>query len=250
LSEGAVYAFRDVTGEHRLEELRRDFVATVSHELRTPLAAVYGALKTLRRQGAGLSEELRDQMLSIAEDQADRLAELIDDVLTVTALESGSVELRTGAVDAAMLVEETVAAARAGLPAWRKITVSAPARLAPIAADPSKLRQVLANLLENALKYSPDGGPVEVRLEQLSRTLRIAVRDEGLGIPGPKQQRIFEKFYRLDPNQIRGVGGTGLGLYICRELLSRMRGRIWVSSREGVGSTFTCELPLAPTREG
>jgi signal transduction histidine kinase len=245
LSEGAVYAFRDETGDHRLEELRRDFIATVSHELRTPLAAVYGALKTLRRQGSSLTEELRDQMLSIAENQSDRLAELIDDVLTVTGLESGGLELRTAAVNVAVLVRDTIATARVGLPRGHSIELAAPDGLAPVAADPSKLRQVLGNLLENAVKYSPDGGVIGVRLEQLVGCVRISVQDEGLGIPASEHERIFEKFYRLDPNQLRGVGGTGLGLYICRELVSRMRGRIWVDSHEGSGSSFVCELPLA-----
>jgi signal transduction histidine kinase len=108
---------------------------------------------------------------------------------------------------------------------------------------------VLVNLIENAVKYSPEGGTVEVHVEPLERRLRVSVRDEGLGIPLTEQQRIFEKFYRLDPNLTRGVGGTGLGLYICRELVRRMNGRLWVASKEGQGSTFFVELPLAePTR--
>jgi signal transduction histidine kinase len=114
-----------------------------------------------------------------------------------------------------------------------------------VAGDADKIRQVLVNLVENAVKYSPDGGNVEVRVEPLERRLRISVRDEGLGIPLTEQQRIFEKFYRLDPNLTRGVGGTGLGLYICRELVRRMNGRLWVASKEGQGSTFFVELPLA-----
>jgi signal transduction histidine kinase len=114
-----------------------------------------------------------------------------------------------------------------------------------VAADADKARQVLTNLLDNAVKYSPDGGDIEIRLEARGRQLRFAVRDEGLGIPLAEQSRIFEKFYRLDPNLTRGVGGTGLGLYICRELVRHMGGRIWVASAEGEGSTFFFELPLA-----
>jgi two-component system phosphate regulon sensor histidine kinase PhoR len=107
----------------------------------------------------------------------------------------------------------------------------------------------LINLVENAVKYSPDGGAVEVRVEPNGTTLRVAVRDEGLGIPHGEQQRIFGKFYRVDPQLSRGVGGTGLGLYICRELVRRMAGRLTVTSREGEGSIFVVELPLAAARE-
>jgi signal transduction histidine kinase len=114
-----------------------------------------------------------------------------------------------------------------------------------VAADPDKVSQVLSNLLENAVKYSPDGGEVELRLEPVGRSMRFSVRDEGIGIPRNEQERIFEKFYRLDPDLTRGVGGTGLGLYICREVIRRMGGRIWVQSRDGNGSTFLFELPLA-----
>jgi two-component system phosphate regulon sensor histidine kinase PhoR len=104
---------------------------------------------------------------------------------------------------------------------------------------------VLSNLLENAVKYSPGGGEVELRLEPVGGSMRFSVRDEGIGIPRGEQERIFEKFYRLDPDLTRGVGGTGLGLYICREVIRRMGGRIWVQSGEGSGSTFLFELPLA-----
>ena len=115
----------------------------------------------------------------------------------------------------------------------------------PVAADAEKMRQVLGNLVENAVKYSPDGGTVTVRLEPHGGSVRFAVADEGIGIPLGEQPQVFEKFYRLDPNQTRGVGGTGLGLYICRELVRRMNGRIWVNSEEWKGSTFYVELPVA-----
>ena len=105
---------------------------------------------------------------------------------------------------------------------------------------------MLINLIDNAVKYSPDGGRIEVNVEPRDSGIRVVVRDEGIGIPGKEQQRIFGKFYRVDPQLSRGVGGTGLGLYICRELVRRMHGRISVDSREGEGSTFVVDLPLAP----
>jgi signal transduction histidine kinase len=115
-----------------------------------------------------------------------------------------------------------------------------------VAADPDKVRQVLTNLVDNGVKYSPDGGCVEVRIERTGGAVRFSVSDPGLGIPLSEQRRVFEKFYRLDPNMTQGVGGTGLGLYICRELVRRMEGRIWVESPGlGRGATFNVELPAA-----
>jgi two-component system phosphate regulon sensor histidine kinase PhoR len=125
------------------------------------------------------------------------------------------------------------------------LSLEAPEALPPVAADEQQLRQVLQNLIENAVKYSPDGGPVDVTLASDERRVRWAVSDEGLGIPPGERRRVFEKFYRLDPNMTRGVGGTGLGLYICRELVQRLEGRIWVEGRNGKGSTFYVELPTA-----
>jgi signal transduction histidine kinase len=114
-----------------------------------------------------------------------------------------------------------------------------------VAADPDGLRQVLVNLVENAVKYSPDGGRVELRVEAVDGRVRFSVGDRGLGIPASEHERIFEKFFRLDPNLSRGVGGTGLGLYICREMVRRMGGRIRLESEPGGGSTFWFELPPA-----
>jgi signal transduction histidine kinase len=117
--------------------------------------------------------------------------------------------------------------------------------LPQVAADPDKLRQILTNLIDNGIKYSPDGGRVEIEIGRSGGRVRFRVTDEGLGIPPAEQDRIFEKFFRLDPNLTRGVGGTGLGLYISRELVTRMNGRIWVDSDGRTGSSFFLELPIA-----
>jgi signal transduction histidine kinase len=119
-----------------------------------------------------------------------------------------------------------------------------------VSADPEHLRQILVNLVDNAVKYSPDGGHVLVRIEDRGGSVRFAVSDEGLGIPPNEQARIFDKFYRLDPDLTRGVGGTGLGLYICRELVRRMAGRISVESTPGEGSTFVVDIPVATLSDG
>jgi signal transduction histidine kinase len=144
------------------------------------------------------------------------------------------------------VTENVVETARTRLPEGITLLATVPKRLPPVAADEQQLRQVLVNLVENAVKYSPEGGPIEVEVSRGERGIRWAISDEGLGIPPSERRRVFEKFYRLDPNMTRGVGGTGLGLYICRELVRRMDGRIWVDSRGlGEGATFHIELPIA-----
>jgi PAS domain S-box-containing protein len=251
--EGTVYAFRDLTEERVLEQMRSDFVATVSHELRTPLAAIYGAAVTLRRPDLDLGEEMRGRLLEVVADESDRLAQIVNDVLLASHLDSGQLQLRIETVDAAKVTETVIDAARTHLPEGVTLTFEAPKRLPPVAADEQQLRQVLVNLVENAVKYSPDGGPVEVRVSRGERGVRWAVSDRGLGIPASERRRVFEKFYRLDPNMTRGIGGTGLGLYICRELVRRLDGRIWVEGNvadgepngSGKGSTFFIEIPVA-----
>jgi PAS domain S-box-containing protein len=239
---GTVYAFRDLTEERGLERMRSDFVATVSHELRTPLAAIYGAAVTLRRTDLDLDVEVRERLLEVVAEESDRLAQIVNDVLLASHLDSGQLQLNIQTVDAAKLTSHVVDAARAHLPDGITLTFDAPKRL-HVTADEQQLRQVLVNLVENAVKYSPDGGPVSVSLTQEERTIRWTVADEGLGVPAADRRRIFEKFFRLDPNMTRGIGGTGLGLYICRELVHRLDGRIWVESNNGKGSRFVVELP-------
>jgi signal transduction histidine kinase len=143
------------------------------------------------------------------------------------------------------VTQSVVEAARVHLPDSVTLALNAPAHLPPVAADEQQLRQVLVNLVENAVKYSPEGGPVRVTLTKQPRHVQWAVSDEGLGIPAGERRRVFEKFYRLDPNMTHGIGGTGLGLYICRELVRRFDGRIWVDSNNAKGSTFFVEIPIA-----
>jgi signal transduction histidine kinase len=226
-----------------LDQLKDEFMAVVSHELRTPLASVYGAAMTLQRRE--LDDEARDAMLSIIYRESARLAQLVDQVLWASRLESGRADTTIENLDATELARDVIIAAQAHLPPGVSLELSSagPARL--VAADGEKLEHVLVNLVDNAVKYSPDGGRIEVRLEPADGHLRVTVQDEGLGIPASEQAGIFDKFKRLDPNQTRGVGGTGLGLYICRELVQQMGGRIWVVSDPAKGSAFSFELPWA-----
>ena len=241
---GSVYAFRDLTAERAVERLKSDFVATISHELRTPLAAIYGAALTLRRKDVLLGEPQRAGLLEVIASESDRLARIVNDILWVSRLESGGMPMTVETCDGVELARTVVEAARNYIPPSIKLKLSAPKETPAIAADPDKARQVLTNLVDNAIKYSPDGGRVTVEITVEGQRLRFAVSDEGLGVPPAEHRRIFEKFYRLDPDLTRGVGGTGLGLYISRELLERMGGRIWVESSGMGGSTFVAELPI------
>jgi PAS domain S-box-containing protein len=244
LPGGTVYAFRDLTEERRVERLKSEFVSTISHELRTPLAAIYGAALTLQRRDAAL-ESQRERLLDVVAAEAERLARIVNDILWVSRVESGTLHVEVESCDASQLATAVVEAGRAHLPENLVLALDVEADVAPVAADGDKLRQILTNLLDNSVKYSPDGGTVRIHVTSDDASVRFAVVDEGLGIPAAEHHRIFEKFYRLDPELTRGVGGTGLGLYISRELVRRMNGRIHVDSTEGAGSVFTVELPIA-----
>jgi PAS domain S-box-containing protein len=242
---GTVYAFRDVTDERAVEQMKTDFVSTVSHELRTPLAAIYGAAMTLQRRDVVVEEAQRDRLLEVVSSEADRLARIVNDILWASRLESGRMSIAIERCDAGALAAEVVDVLRSRAPAGIEVAISKSRGLPPVAADPDKLRQILTNLIDNGIKYSPDGGRVGVEIGRSGGRVRFCVSDEGLGVPPAEQDRIFEKFFRLDPNLTRGVGGTGLGLYITRELVTRMHGRVWVVSDGSSGSSFFLELPIA-----
>jgi signal transduction histidine kinase/putative methionine-R-sulfoxide reductase with GAF domain len=246
VADGIVYAFRDQTEERALETMRTEFVSTVSHELRTPLAAIYGAAMTLRRKDVALDEGQRASLLDVVSGEADRLARTVNDILWASRLDTNTLHVTIQNCDPLELAQDVVEAQLTHLDPGHELVLAADAGLPPVAGDPDKVGRVLINLVDNALKYSPDGGRVEVRVQLVGSHVRFSVSDPGLGIPAAEQRRIFEKFYRLDPNMNRGVGGTGLGLYICRELVRRMEGRIWVDSDGvGSGSSFHVELPVA-----
>ena len=230
--DGIVYTVRDVTDERRLEALRADLVATVSHELRTPLTGVYGAATTLLGRDAELAPESRRALLELLVDQARRLAGIVDQILFASRLDGTGVDPQLEAIDAADVLR--------GLGAGSHRLVVDADRGVRIRADGDRLRQVVDNLVENALKYS--SGPVRVTVERRELSARILVGDEGPGIPAAERERIFEKFYRLDPDQRSGVSGTGLGLYIARELVDRMGGRIGLLGTDG-GATFYVDIP-------
>ncbi|HKC77298.1 MAG TPA: ATP-binding protein, partial [Gaiellaceae bacterium] len=244
-SDGTVYAFRDATSEHRLEAIRAEFVATVSHELRTPLAALHGAALTLTQRGHELAPDTKERLLRMISAQSKRLAGLVEDILLAGQLDAGSLRVEREPFSAAEVARAAVDEARAKAAHRAMLRISTSDDLPRVLGDEGRTHQILANLIDNAVKYSPAGSRVDVEVQRENGRVRFSVRDRGPGIPPTEREHVFEKFYRLDPDHRQGVGGSGLGLYICRQLVSSMHGRIWVEAAPQQGSTFAFDLPIA-----
>jgi two-component system phosphate regulon sensor histidine kinase PhoR len=245
---GAVVVVHDTTEVRRLERMRQDFVANVSHELKTPLAVIKSTVEVLQ-DGAAEDPEARGAFLGQVSQEADRLDALIQDLLSLARVESGELGLELQAVplDRAILdcVERHQPRAEAKtLTLVEKPPPDAPPGV-PALADPDALRQVLDNLLDNAIKYTPNGGRVTVRWDAGRDQVSFEVEDTGVGIPDRDQPRVFERFYRVDKARSREVGGTGLGLAIVKHLVQAMRGSVRVASQVGKGTTFKVTLPRA-----
>jgi two-component system phosphate regulon sensor histidine kinase PhoR len=240
-SPGAVAVFHDVTELRRVEAIRRDFVANASHELKTPLTSIRGYAERL--SDMKLPEAAVPAVDAIVSN-AKRLGALVEDLLELSRIESGSVPNRPEPVDVAELARRLL---RDLEPRVREgaLVVDLHAEGDPRAwADRRAVEQVLGNLLDNAVKYTPAGGRVEVAIRPgVSQRLRVSVSDTGIGIPRKDLPRIFERFYRVDPGRSRALGGTGLGLAIVRHLVQAMGGQLGVESQPGQGSRFWVELP-------
>jgi len=245
---GRIFAFRDISAERVVEQMKSDFVTAVSHELRTPLTSIYGFAETLLRQDVLFGEEERRTFLGYIASESDRLTTIVDQLLNVARLDTGDLQVNLAPTDVRAVVSDVVQiAAQAPAANGHDFVVDLPEEPLDAEADGDKLRQILANLVDNAVKFSPDGGRVTVAARANDEVVEVRVVDEGIGIPEEEQRRIFTKFYRgesmaRDPS----TTGTGLGLFIAHGLVSAMGGRMWVDSREGAGSSFAFELPLAP----
>jgi PAS domain S-box-containing protein len=239
---GRIFAFRDISAERVVDQMRSDFVTTVSHELRTPLTSIYGFAETLLRQDIGFSDEERETFLGYIASESERLTGIVDALLNVARLDSGTLQVDLVPTDIGEVLNEAVS--ESGAPALsngHRFVVDLEEGVPAVRADPDKLRQVISQLMENAVKYSPAGALVRVEARKQRGNVEITVADEGSGIPDSQLDRVFDKFYRgsaADP-------GTGLGLFIVQGLVSAMGGRIWVRSEEGAGSKFTFALPVA-----
>jgi signal transduction histidine kinase len=231
---------RTVEELRRLSALRADFVSLVSHELRSPMAAVIGAARTLQARWRDLLPEQRESFLALIGDETTRLAALVGDVLDTSRIDAGTFSYRFSDVDIAALVRDMVATAAVGQDEV-PIVVDVPRELAVVRADPERLRQIFGNLIDNAVKYSPVGEPVEVRVAHSNGQVVVSVRDRGPGIKADDHRLIFEKFGRVAAGNSKP--GSGLGLYIARSIAETHGGTIAVASTPGSGATFTVKLP-------
>ncbi len=237
---GRIFAFRDISAEHAVEQMKTDFVSGVSLELRAPLTSIYGFAQTLLRDDVAFGDDERRTFLDFIAREAERLTETVDALLNVARLDTGDLAVSIEPTDVLAVVDALVASS-APVANGHRIVADVPAKLPPAQADPVKLRDVLDQLVGNALKFSPGGGTVTISAHHRDDTIELAVTDEGVGIPPSEQERIFAKFAKARPGESRG---TGVGLFIAQGLVREMGGRIRVHSNEGQGSRFAFELPL------
>jgi two-component system phosphate regulon sensor histidine kinase PhoR len=243
---GTVAVFHDTTELSRLETMRREFVANVSHELKTPLTAIQGYAETLA--AGGVSPEKQRTFLGVILRHGKRLGALIEDILQLSRIESQKLELEIGPLDVAALARGVLGDLDARL-VQKKLTGTVESQGDPMAmADSRSLEQILLNLLDNAIKYTEDGGSITVRVDGRGPRLRVAVEDTGIGIPPSDQDRIFERFYRVDRARSREQGGTGLGLSIVKHLVQANGGDVFLDSRVDEGTRISFHLRKASPR--
>ena len=239
---GRVAVVQDVTDRHRLDAVRRDFVANVSHELRTPIGAIVALADTLTVDDDETDPAVLRRLAERLAHEAERASHLIDDLLDLSRVEAGELEFEEVTVDqlVAACVRRVVASAGARAP---DVSVVGQPPATRILVDRTQLEAAIVNLIENAIKYSDPGAPVLVSAVDDREGVDFVVRDEGIGIPPADRDRIFERFYRVDRARSRVTGGTGLGLSIVRNVARNHGGEVHVESREGEGSTFVIRLP-------
>ncbi len=240
---GIVVIFQDLTQVRRLQVMRRDFISNLSHELRSPLAGLRALIETLQ-EGALDDPAAAERFLGRAAGEVNTMSQMVEELTELSQIESGQVRLRLAPVSVAALLEgplqrlwpEAEAAAL-------EISVELPPDLPPVLVDADRIRQVIGNLLHNAIKFTPPGGYITLSAAAEADEVIIEVRDTGIGIAKAELSRVFERFYKSDRARTRGRGGTGLGLAIARHIVEAHGGRIWVKSKEGKGSSFFFSLP-------
>ena len=245
---GRIYAFRDVSSDRLVEQLKSGFVSTVSHELRAPLTSIYGFAETLLREDVAFGEEERRTFLTYIASEAQRLTGIVDALLSVARLEAGDLQVQLAPTDLRDVVTDVVSTVQRESANGGKFVIDVPEEPLAADADRDKVRQILVNLVDNAVKFSPEGGTVTVAARRAGDAVQVRVVDEGAGVPVGEQERIFRKFYRADAAG-PGTGGTGLGLFIARGLASAMGGRLWMDSETGRGASFVFELPTGTGAE-
>lgn len=244
-----ILILHDVTLQLKTESDRKNFVSNVSHELRTPLTSVTSYIEALV-DGAKDNPETLDAFLSVIQNETDRMSRMVADLLELSRIDQGTMELKTELVNLNKMVNFVLDRFDMMIRTDNTKETKHPLKIDRqildeelwADVDHDKIMQVLDNLLNNAFKYSPDGGTITVSLNKVGDKARISVADQGLGIPVKDQQQVFNRFFRVDKSRSRAMGGTGLGLAISKEVIETFGGRIWVDSKEGVGSVFSFEL--------
>jgi signal transduction histidine kinase len=242
---GRIVVLRDITRESEAERMRRAFVATVSHELRSPLTAIAGYTDTLLNSGPW-DDDTEQQFLEIVAQSTAKLSGLVDNLLDAAKVEAGVLQVQTEPVRLERLVHQVVDHRRA-LATSHPLRIEIEAGLPLANADPQRIEQVLANLVDNAIKYSPDGGPITVTVCTRLDGLTVGVSDCGIGLTAEQREQLFQRFYRAETPLTRTTKGVGLGLFICRSLIEAHGGHIWVESQPGRGSTFWFTVPVLVT---
>lgn len=248
-----VLVCHDITELRHLETIRKDFVANVSHELRTPLTSIKGYVEALL-DGAKDDPNMATHFLHIILTQSDRLNLIIEDLLELSRIESGRISFRIDAVDVHAVIDRALSTIKPlAEKKEHRLVISVNAVLPPAAGDEDRLVQVLTNLLDNAVKYTPAGGTITIAArkasapgtsEPVGNTIDLSVSDTGIGIPEPDRPRVFERFYRVDKARSRELGGTGLGLAIVKHIVEGHGGQVWVEANEPKGSRFVVRLPI------
>jgi two-component system phosphate regulon sensor histidine kinase PhoR len=228
--------------------MKTAFVSTVSHELRTPLTSIKGFISTLLQDedGTFYDFETQREFYTIIDTECDRLTRLISDLLNVSRIEAGrALDLNPKPVNLPQLIEKVISVQRS-YTNKHELVIDINGELPIIVADEDKVDQILTNLMNNAIKYSPSGGTVKICARADGDIVRFSVDDQGMGIPKDHLSKVFDRFHRVDNRDTREVGGTGIGLYLVKHLVEAHGGKIWVESEYGKGSSFIFELPKCP----
>jgi PAS domain S-box-containing protein len=239
---GGILNVRDLTRERQQEEQRSTFISVISHELQTPIAIIKGYASTLARTDAKLDPVALRSRLKAIEEEADRLNKLVGNLLYASRIQANGLQMDIASLDLEYLIRSVVRRLRAKTPGVN-IVVSIPPQLPTVVADRDRIEEVLQNLLDNAVKYSPRRAEIVVACYATGEEVIVSVRDSGMGIPVREQQQIFDRFQRASDSAVQSLPGAGLGLYICRAIVEAHGGRIWMESTLREGSTFSFSLP-------
>lgn len=237
----------DITRYREAEEMKSTFISVISHELKTPVALIKGYATTLAREDAHWDQQALREGLQVIEEESDRLNRLIDNLLDASRIQAGALELELGDVNLPQLMRQ--ASERFATQTDRhRFVLDFPPSFPIVIGDEGRLRQVIDNLISNAIKYSPNGGTIRLGGWAEEDQVTAYVADEGIGIPPEEQSRLFSRFYRIDSSLRRQTQGAGLGLFLCKSLIEAHGGKIWVNSEPGKGATFFFTLPLSGPR--